>query len=175
VPCQSTETDFSGVNQAFHLASLSLVVCAILFTPSLFNDTIPEVQLIKCLNERIPKDAAVLTTEQHWRQREGWGSLKIGMVGRHNTRHNLVRVLSLTLAALSVLFLAQVLSHSHAKGQNETTCQVCQAAHLGPAPTAGTASLVTPLLSTGRVQPFVLVFHQEFFSYGSPSRAPPTA
>src|SRR6266446_5528332 len=97
------------------------------------------------------------------------------MVGRHNTRHNLVRVLALTLAALSVLFLAQVLSHWHAKGQNETTCQVCQAAHLGPAPTAGAASLVTPLLSTGRVLPFVLVFDREVFSYGAAFRAPPTA
>src|SRR2546425_12712927 len=95
------------------------------------------------------------------------------MVGRHNTRHKLVRVLALTLAALSVLFLAQVLSHSHAKGQNETTCQVCQAAHLGPAPTAGKASPGTPLFSSERVEPFVFFFFSKFFFFGFPFPAPP--
>jgi len=136
----------------------------------LFRSTV-----IKGPSVQISRDAGVHTTEQPLRQRERWGSLQIEMVGKRNTRNDLVRVLALTLAALSVLFLTQVLSHSHAKGQNETTCQVCQAAHLGPAPTAGSASLVSPLLSTGRVQAFVLVFHQELFSHGSPSRAPPTA
>jgi hypothetical protein len=97
------------------------------------------------------------------------------MVGTHKTRHSLVRVLALTLAVMSVLFLSQVLSHSHAKGQTEATCQVCQAANLGSAPTAGTPSLVAPLLATGHVQPFVLAFHEEFFFHDSPSRAPPTA
>jgi hypothetical protein len=97
------------------------------------------------------------------------------MVGTHKTRHNLVRALALTLAVMSVLFFSQVLSHSHAKGQTEATCQVCQAAHLGSAPAAGTQSLVAPLLATGYVQPFVAVFHQEFISHDSPSRAPPTA
>ena len=97
------------------------------------------------------------------------------MVGKRNTRHSLVKVLALSIAVLFVFFVDQVLFHSHAKGQNEATCQVCQAAHLRSTPTAGTASLLGPLLAAGYVQPFVVSFHQEFFFHDSPSRAPPSA
>jgi hypothetical protein len=97
------------------------------------------------------------------------------MVGKRNSRHSLVRVLALSLAVVFVFFVAQVLFHSHAKGQNEATCQVCQAAHLGSSPTAGTTPLVGPLLAGGYVQPFVVSIHQEFFFHDSPSRAPPSA
>ncbi len=100
---------------------------------------------------------------------------KIEMLGKHNARSNAVRVLTLTLAVLFALFAAQGLTHSHADGQNEATCQLCQAAHLGSAPTAGTTSLVSPLLATGYVQPFVVTIHQELFFHDSPSRAPPIA
>jgi hypothetical protein len=97
------------------------------------------------------------------------------MVGKRNTRHSLVKVLALSIAVLFVFFAAQVLFHTHAKGQNEATCQVCQAAHLGTTSTAGTTSLVAPLLAGGYVQPFVVMIHQEFFFHDSPSRAPPSA
>lgn len=97
------------------------------------------------------------------------------MAGRSKTTHVLARVLALTLAIVFVVFLSQVASHSHAKGQNEATCQVCQAAHLGPGPQAGALAVQVPLLSTGYVQPFVLAFHDELFFHDSPSRAPPAA
>jgi hypothetical protein len=97
------------------------------------------------------------------------------MGGKHKTRSDWVRVFALTVAVLSVLFVAQALSHSHAKGQNEAACQICQAAHVGSAPTAGTASLVSPLVATEYIQPFVVTIQQEFFFHDSPSRAPPTA
>jgi hypothetical protein len=97
------------------------------------------------------------------------------MVGNHKTRRSFVRVFALTLAVLSVLFLAQVLTHSHQPGQNEATCQVCQAAHLLFPLTAETLTFHAPVLATGSVQPFVLRFHQEFFFEDSSSRAPPTA
>lgn len=84
-------------------------------------------------------------------------------------------VLALTVAVLSLLFVAQALSHSHGKGQNEATCQICQSAHVGSGPAAGIASLVSPLLTTGYVPSFVPTIHQEFFFHHSPSRAPPTA
>jgi len=99
---------------------------------------------------------------------------QIEMLGNHNARPNAVRVLALTLAVLFALFAAQALTHSHADGQNEATCQLCQAAHLGSAATAGTASLVSPLVAAGYVQPFVVTIHQELFFHDSPSRAPPT-
>src|SRR5689334_14148507 len=97
------------------------------------------------------------------------------MGGKHKTRSDWVRVFALTVAALSVLFVAQSLSHSHTQGQNESACQICQAAHVGSVPTAGTASLVSPLVATAYIQPFIVTIQQEFFFHDSPSRAPPTA
>src|ERR1700745_3239746 len=97
------------------------------------------------------------------------------MVARTKTRHDLARLLALTFALLFVLFCTQALAHSHKIGQDEAACQICQAAHLGSAPTAGTASLVSPLLATGYVHPFILTIHQEFLLHDSPSRAPPTS
>jgi len=97
------------------------------------------------------------------------------MVDRAKMRRNLARLLAFSLVLLFVVFVSQVASHSHAKGQNEATCQVCQAAHLGPAPQAGILLLQAPLLSTGYVQPFLPALHEELFFHDSPSRAPPTA
>jgi len=58
---------------------------------------------------------------------------------------NRTRVLTLILSVLLVVFLAQITAHIHEKGQNETTCQVCQAAHLGSILPSGTLPLcVTP-------------------------------
>ena len=86
-----------------------------------------------------------------------------------------MRVFALAVAVLSVLFVAQSLSHSHSQGQNESACQICQAADVGLAPTAGTSTLVSPLVATGYLPPFVVTIQQEFFIQDSPSRAPPTA
>jgi hypothetical protein len=97
------------------------------------------------------------------------------MDARRHTRSSAVRVLALSLAVLSVLLVAQALSHSHAKGQNETACQICQAARVGPGPAAGFVSLSSPLIAAGYVQPFVLAIHHELFVHDSPSRAPPAA
>ena len=97
------------------------------------------------------------------------------MVDRPKTRGNLARLLAFSLAVLFVLFVSQVASHSHAKGQTEATCQVCQAAHLGPAPLAGILLLNASLVSTGYVQPFLSALHEELFFHDSPSRAPPSA
>jgi hypothetical protein len=97
------------------------------------------------------------------------------MAGRGKTQQNLSRVLAFTLALLFVVFLAQVTTHTHEKGQNEATCQVCQAAHLG-VPLATQAELLSsPLLTAGYVSPFVVTIHQELFFHDSPSRAPPVA
>ena len=108
-------------------------------------------------------------------KREGSGILKIEMAGRQNRRGTSGRVLALTLAVLFALFASQALIHTHVEGQNEAACQLCQAAHLGSAPTAGIASLVSPLLATGYVQPLIVTVHQELFFHDSPSRAPPSA
>jgi hypothetical protein len=97
------------------------------------------------------------------------------MVDGAKLRKNLARLLAFSLVLLFVAFVAQVGSHSHAKGQNEATCQVCQAAHLGPAPQAGILLLHVPFLSTGYIPPFLSALHDELFFHDSPSRAPPSA
>lgn len=97
------------------------------------------------------------------------------MVDGPKTKRSLARLFAFGLAAVLVVFVAQVAAHSHANGQNEATCQVCHAAHLGPTSEAGTLSLHAPLLSAGYVQPFLPAFHEELFFYDSPSRAPPSA
>jgi Protein of unknown function (DUF2946) len=97
------------------------------------------------------------------------------MVDGAKMRKNLAGLLAFSLVLLFVAFVSQVPRHSHAKGQNEATCQVCQAAHHGPAPQAGILLLRAPLLSTGYVQPFFSPLHEELFGHDSPSRAPPSA
>jgi len=88
---------------------------------------------------------------------------------------NWTRVLALALAVLFVVFLTQITAHTHENGQNETTCQVCQAAHLGSILPSGTLSLFVTPLSVGYVEPFVVAYHDEFFFHDSPSRAPPSS
>lgn len=97
------------------------------------------------------------------------------MVDGAKIRGNLSRLLAFSLALVFLVFISQVASHSHAKGQNEATCQVCQAAHLGPVPQTGILLAHAPLLSTGYVQPFLSALHEELFFHDSPSRAPPAA
>ena len=97
------------------------------------------------------------------------------MLGNHKARLNYVRVFALALAVVSILFAAQLVSHSHAKGQNEATCQICQTAQIGSSPIVGTEALVDPFFAIGYVQPFVATIHQQFFFHDSPSRAPPSA
>ncbi|HKW62627.1 MAG TPA: hypothetical protein VJN89_08795 [Candidatus Acidoferrum sp.] len=97
------------------------------------------------------------------------------MADRQKVRGKLVRLLALSLAVLFVVFVSQIASHSHAKGQDEATCQVCQAAHLAPVTQAGILLLHAPLLATGYVQPFLSALHEELFFHDSPSRAPPSA
>ncbi len=87
---------------------------------------------------------------------------------------NGTRVLALALAVLFVAFLTQVATHTHQNGHNETTCQVCQAAHLGSILVPGTLSLLVAPQSVGYVEPFVAAYHDEFFFHDSPSRAPPS-
>jgi hypothetical protein len=97
------------------------------------------------------------------------------MDAKHKSKYAWVRLLVFALAVLFVVFSAQALGHSHEKGQNEATCQVCQAAHIGSAPASVGLSLFTPLSASGYVEPLVVAFHQELFLHDCPSRAPPVA
>src|SRR5215468_9739063 len=97
------------------------------------------------------------------------------MVDGAKVRGSLTRLLAFSLAMLFVAFVCQVASHNHLNGQNEATCQVCQAAHLGPAPQAGILLLHAPLESGGYVQPFLPALHEELFFHDSPFLAPPSA
>jgi len=88
-------------------------------------------------------------------------------------RRGFVAALAVALAALWVLVLSQALTHIHAKGENEAACQICQAAHIGSAPTVGVELLSGPVEVAEYVLPFDVTFHQELFFHDGPSRAPP--
>lgn len=95
------------------------------------------------------------------------------MAGGETTIRTTTRVMALSLALLLGVFLTLVVAHSHQDGQSETTCQVCQAAHIAPAPLTATLA-VHALIAIEYVRTYSVAFDQEFFFHDSPSRAPPS-
>jgi hypothetical protein len=92
----------------------------------------------------------------------------------HPFLRRLAKPLAITLGLLSLLFLLQVTTHSHANGQDESACRLCQVAHLGVAPAVSALVLSVPLVSFGLVTPHVSLYGSEAFSEHSHSRAPPS-
>jgi hypothetical protein len=84
------------------------------------------------------------------------------------------RLLAFAVALLSVVFLTQVGTHIHQNGQNETTCQVCQALHFSSLLLSAILFVCVSPQIVGYVEPFIVVDHHEFFFHHSPSRAPPS-
>src|SRR6516164_8595472 len=94
------------------------------------------------------------------------------MFSRPNSSRQLLRLFALVAAALSVLFVIQVSTHSHANGQDEISCKVCHLAHVSLLRPV-TLGLHAPTLVTGYARPFVPSIHQDLFFEDSASRAPP--
>jgi len=87
------------------------------------------------------------------------------------TARNSTRVLAFTLALVFALFFAEVAVHTHANGQDDTSCQVCQGAHVAPAALTSALS-ANPLITFEYVRPTVATFLQQIFFADCPSRAP---
>ena len=85
----------------------------------------------------------------------------------------MARPMALALALLSLLFLLQVTTHSHANGQDEAACWLCQAAHIGVTPAVSGIVLTIPLVPVGEVAACHLVLAIEHFLSHSDPRAPP--
>jgi hypothetical protein len=101
--------------------------------------------------------------------------LASGTTRSANDRQNrrLVTCVAFSLALVSLFFLLQVVPHSHAGGHDEPNCRLCQAAHLGVAPTVCVTLLSLVLLFFGEILgPLRLHFTESFYAH-SPSRAPP--
>jgi len=92
--------------------------------------------------------------------------------GRRNRR--LVACVAFSLALVSVLFLLQVVPHSHSGGHEAPNCRLCQAAHLGVAPTVSVTLLSLILLFFGEFLVPPCPHFANPFSTHSPSRAPPS-
>jgi hypothetical protein len=92
-----------------------------------------------------------------------------------NPRSFVARALALGIACCIVVFLVQIVVHDHATGQNEATCRVCHAAHIGSGPAINALLLAAPLPASGVVRETVIPFSKKLFSHDSPSRAPPIA
>jgi len=95
------------------------------------------------------------------------------MSAGQKTVRNSTRVLAFTLAVVFALFFVEVAIHTHANGQDDPSCQVCQGAHVAPAPLT-TALAANPLHALGYVRPTVDIVLQEVLLADCPSRAPPT-
>jgi hypothetical protein len=95
------------------------------------------------------------------------------MAAGQKTMRNSTRVLAFTLALVFALFFAEVGFHTHANGQDDTSCQVCQGAHVAPAPLTSTLA-ANPLYVLEYIRPVVTTFAEEVFPADCPSRAPPT-
>ena len=93
----------------------------------------------------------------------------------HPFLRRLAKPLAIALGLLALLFLLQVTTHSHANGQHESACRLCQVAHLGVAPAVSALVLSVPLVSFGQVTASVTLNVSESFSELSPSRAPPSS
>jgi hypothetical protein len=85
----------------------------------------------------------------------------------------LVRPVAFTLALLSLAFLLQITPHSHANGQDEAACRLCQVAHLGVTPAVAVVSFTIPIVSFSEVVICSEVSFVEPPSGHSSSRAPP--
>jgi hypothetical protein len=92
-----------------------------------------------------------------------------------NSRSHIAQILAMTLACCLVLFLVQIVVHGHEKGQDESACRVCHAAHIGSAPSLNSFLLGAPLVVKGSVAEIQVHFHKDLFANDSPSRAPPAA
>lgn len=77
------------------------------------------------------------------------------------------------VALLFVVFLTQAGTHSHANGQDDPACGLCQVAHIGIAPAITDVLLSLILLYFGEIPALVCQYFAEPFSAHSPSRAPP--
>ena len=117
--------------------------------------------------QRIPYSGAVAASGS-------WVKVRIAMALGEKTVGNRTRVLTLFVTVLFVVFLTQVTAHIHERGQNETTCRVCQAAHLSSILLSATLPSCVAPHAIEYVGPFVVAYHDEFFFNDSPSRAPPS-
>jgi hypothetical protein len=95
------------------------------------------------------------------------------LYGGHPIFRRLARPVALTLALLSLAFLLQVIPHSHANGQDEATCSLCQVAHLGVATAVAVISFSIPFVSLGQIAITSEVSLTEHPSGSSSPRAPP--
>ena len=81
--------------------------------------------------------------------------------------------MAVALALVSLFFLLQVAPHSHANGQDDPTCRLCQVAHIGITPAISAVLPVLILLYFGEILAQICLHFSEPFSAQSPSRAPP--
>ena len=95
-----------------------------------------------------------------------------GSAGKYSRR--LARPLAFALALVALLYLAQVVPHSHANGHDEEACQLCQVGHIGVSPALSAQTLIVTFVSFALITVLPDPFTTETFSDHSPSRAPPS-
>jgi len=94
---------------------------------------------------------------------------------RKRLRGNAAKLLAFSLCVLTVSFVVSSTIHFHSDRQNDSACQLCQAAHMGISPGLATHALPVPLVERTAVQSFVPFLHSELFLPSASPRAPPSA
>jgi len=89
-------------------------------------------------------------------------------------RRVVTRATAVVLAAVLLVFLVRVASHSHEIGKSEATCQTCQAAHGGLNLHSAASSPHLQLPQARYLEPFVPTFHRDTSLHQLASRAPPS-
>ena len=94
--------------------------------------------------------------------------------GVQSNRNRFAKPLALGLAVLALAFFLQIAGHGHNDSRQDSTCRVCQLAHVGVGPALVAVTLAAPLVLVGRVTtPVLEAVTQVSFSQSSP-RAPPS-
>jgi len=84
-------------------------------------------------------------------------------------------LLAAGLALCTLLFAVFSSSHIHSAGQDDATCRLCQAAHVGITTAPSAEALPALLIERAELPPLLCSVALELFLHNAPSRAPPSA
>lgn len=88
---------------------------------------------------------------------------------------NAVRIAAIALGVCTLLFVALSTAHIHNSGQDDSACNLCQAAHVGISAAVQADALPAPLIQRAELPQAIGFVTLELFLHNAPSRAPPAA
>jgi len=90
-------------------------------------------------------------------------------------RSRFAKPLALALAILSLVFFLQIAAHGHNDSRQDSSCRVCQLAHVGLVPAVAAVTLSVPLFALGEVTTEVVHAAKRSSASRRSPRAPPSS